>query len=589
MTSGAGLPVAGRGHVRRAALGLLAPERRAGAGVLLLTGAAAVAGLAGPWLIGRIVDTVLAGGGTAAVDRLAAGVLAAAAAQLVLTRLARRGGQRLGERVQARIRETFLDRSLALPAAAVERVDTGDLATRGTSDVAVVGGALRDVVPAVAVATVQALALVVAVLVVDPLLGLTGTVGLLGVAVAARWYLRRARAGYLAEGATSSVLAEQLTADTAGARTIEALGLQQRRTEACGDAVAANRRAQLHTLHLRSVLFPAVDVSAVLPVVLVLVVGGALVDADRLAVGAVVTCALYLRQLAQPLDVVLQAMDQLQSSAAAFARVEGVASLTGPPPHRPSAVPDGDRIELHDVHFAHGGSDRDAVAGVRLTVQPGERLALVGPSGAGKTTLGLLLAGVHRPRTGSVTVGGVPVADLAPEQLRRQVVLVTQEQHLFLGTVRDNLDLARPGAADDELAAALVAVGAGWVLDLPGGLDTVLGPDGHRPDAAALQQLALARVVLADPHTVVLDEATALLDPASARRTEAALAAVLTGRTVIAIAHRLHTASAATRVAVMQQGRLTEVGTHEELVDRGGAYAALWASWHGRPDGSPAP
>jgi ATP-binding cassette subfamily C protein len=231
--------------------------------------------------------------------------------------------------------------------------------------------------------------------------------------------------------------------------------------------------------------------------------------------------------------------------------------------------------------YERGG---EVLRGVDLTVRPGERLAIVGPSGAGKSTLSRLLAGVDAPGTGSVTVGGVPVASLAPETLRRQVVLVTQEHHVFLGTVRDNLLIAEPGASDEALWAALAAVGAdGWVRELPAGLDTRLGGSGCRTDGSQAQQLALARVVLADPHTLILDEATALLDPTTARHTERALAAVLRGRTVIAIAHRLHTAHDADRVAVMEDGRVTELGTHEELVTAEGAYAALWRTWHGVP------
>jgi ATP-binding cassette subfamily C protein len=571
------LPVAEPDETRRSMLRLIGADRRAFAAMLALNALAAAAGLVGPWLVGRIVNEVQAGGSVGTVDRLALAILVSTLAQFLLARYARFVGHRFGERTLARVREQFIDRALALPPSVVERAGTGDLTARGTSDVAMVGTTLRDAGPEMLISVVQALFILGAVFALNPLLGGCGLLGLVGIRFALRWYLRRARAAYLAEGAANSAVTEVLAATAAAARTIEAFGLQQQRITESREAIERSRRARMRTLFLRSVFFPAVEVSYVVPVAAVLLVGGLLHAHGVMSLGAVVSAALYLRQLSEPLDMALTQVEQLQSSSASFARVEGLgrapqAATAGSP------TPADDRIDVVGVHYSYDGGG-DVLRGVDLTVRPGERLALVGPSGAGKTTLSRLLAGIDTPDAGTVTVGRVPIAALDPEQLRRQVVLVTQERHVFFGTVRENLLIAAPTAGDEELRAALDGVGAGWAHELPAGLDTMLGDGGHRIDGSQAQQLALARVVLADPHTLILDEATALLDPRTARHTERALAAVMRGRTVIAIAHRLHTAHDADRVAVMENGRLTELGTHDALVAADGAYAALWHSW----------
>ncbi|OLF14914.1 ABC transporter ATP-binding protein [Actinophytocola xanthii] len=579
------LPVADRAAVRRAYLDLARTDRRGTALVLLTTCLAATAALVPPWLIGRIVNLVESGtASTGSVDLLAVGILTSAAAGVLLTRQSRYLAHRFAERALAELREEFVDRTLALPTTVVERAGSGDLMARTTADIATIGGALRDAAPEVFVGVLQTLLILVAITLLDPLLGLCALAGIASLWWAARWYLRRARTAYLAEGAATSEMSESLAATVEGARTVEAFALGERRVRDGDLRVREAHRTRVHTLFLRNVLFPQMDFSYVLALGLVLMVGGLLHVNGSVTLGVVVSASLYTLQVVEPLARLLMWMESIQRSTASMARVKGVGNAGGDPP--PGGTPGDDRIEVRSVRYAYPGREgsdavRDVLEDVDLAVRPGERLAIVGPSGAGKSTLGRLLAGVDAPRVGSVTVGGVPVADLAPDELRRRIVLVTQEHHVFIGTLRDNLAIAAPDAPDARILDALDAVDAAWARALPEGLDTPLGAGNAELDAAQAQQLALARVLLADPHTVVLDEATALLDPTTARHAERAMAAVLAGRTVIAIAHRLHTAHYADRVAVMAAGRITELGSHDELVAADGAYAALWRSWHG--------
>ncbi len=575
------IPVADAAQVRAALRRDVRGDRRAFAGMLTLNALAAMAALVGPAYLGRIVDAVTgAHPSVSAVDHDALVIVVFALARILVSRWALLLGARFGERTSARIRERMLERALALPASVVEHATTGDLVSRGTSDAGMVAATLRDAAPIIFVSAVQALCIVGAVLVLNPLLGICAVACLAVDVFVLRWYLHRSRPAFLAQSDAAAVIADVMESTASAARTVEALGLGQRGIEAAETAFAASIKAQMRSLRLRLVLFPTVDASYVLPLAGILLIGCALYEHGEASLGTVVASTVYMRQLVGPLDTILLWVQTLQNAAVSYARVEGLA--TAPQEQAlTQEIPQSDRIEVASVHFAYNAEHGDVLHGVDVVIQPGERLAIVGASGAGKSTLGRLLAGIDRPKHGSVTVGGIPIADLPPERLRRQVVLVTQEHHVFHDTLRGNLTLAKAGAADDEVLAALAAVDAGWVDALPDGLDTTAAGNGQRLDGAQAQQLALARVVLADPHTVILDEATALLDPATARHTEQALAAVLEGRTVIAIAHRLQTAHDADRVAVMEAGSVTELGTHEELVALNGTYAALWRSWHG--------
>ncbi|MDG4757178.1 ABC transporter ATP-binding protein [Micromonospora sp. WMMD710] len=561
---------------------MISRHRRAVGVVLVLHSAAALAGLAPPWLLGTIVDRVTAGATVATVDRLALAIAGCVLASALLSRFAQYAGHRFGERAVAELREQFVTRTLGLPVSVVERAGSGDLATRSSVDVATVGTTVRDVVPTIVIATVQLTLLFGAVFLLHPLLGLAALAGLPSIVAVTRWYLRRASPAYLREGAESAELTETLTTTAEGARTVEALRLTDERVRHGTTRVTRVWQARRATLALRTVFFSVVEASYPLPVAMVLLVGGYLLSRDMVSLGAVVAAALYLQQAIEPLDRLLQWTEQAQRGFASFARVLGV-GLVPPEPPGTTAPSRGQRLVVRGARFSYAGG-HDVLHGIDLEVQPGERLAVVGPSGAGKSTLARLLAGIDAPRRGVVSIGGRPVTDLDPAERRRRIALVTQEHHVFIGTVRDNLSFAAPDATDEQMRAALATVGADWYAELPDGLDTALGDGARQLGAAEAQQLALARLVLADPHTLILDEATAALDPSTARRTERALAAVLVGRTVIAIAHRLNTAHDADRVAVLADGRITEIGSHDDLVAADGAYAALWHSWHGQAD-----
>jgi ABC-type multidrug transport system fused ATPase/permease subunit len=573
------LPVAsGRAtwrHLRR----LLREQRGPIRVVLLLQAVASAAGLVGPRVLESVINNTTGTGGNARIDTAIVIFAAALVAQTLLTGVSRGLGAILGERVLASLREQLVKRVLDLPLGVVERAGSGDLLTRASTDVDDLSYSVRTGLPQLLVASVTALLAVAALVWTAPVLALALVPSIPIVSLSTRWYLRRARSAYQQEMAAYAKVNSDIQESVAAGRTIEAFRLGPSRITQTEHHITGWIGWERTTLGLRTVFFGASEISYVIPLVLTILLGGLLHINGHLSVGAVTAAALYAQQLINPVDTLLSWMDEVQVASASLARVLGVHEIE--PAQSTTDVPVDQQVVAEALRYAYAPG-RDVLKGIDLTPEPGARVAVVGPSGAGKSTLALLLTGVYAPRSGRATIGGVDAHLMPPTRLRREIALVSQEHHLFAASIRDNLRLVLPDATDDELYGALDAVDAGAaVRALPGGLDTRIGSAGSVLAPGLAQQIAIARLVLADPHTLVLDEATSLLNPSAARHLERSLARLLEGRTVIAISHRLQTANDASIIAVVEEGRITEFGSHDDLLAASGAYAALWRSWRG--------
>jgi ABC-type multidrug transport system fused ATPase/permease subunit len=444
--------------------------------------------------------------------------------QAVLNRYSYLAGKNFGETVLAELREGFVGSVLDLPLSRVEEAGSGDLINRASRDVTALRLAAQQGIPAVLGAGSSALLTLGALVLVSPPLAAVTLITMPPLLLVVRWYLRYARDGYLATNATYSTLIENLTGTVEGAAAVEALGLGPQRVALSDADIARSWRAERVTLRLRLRLYPATEICQLAPAGLMLLAGGYGYTRGWVSLAEVTAATLYVQQLATPVATLLDWLDTIQTGAASLARLVGVAHIPAdrtPTGTRPDEADR--RLEAAQVGFAYRPG-RDVLRDIDLTVTPGEHLAMVGPSGAGKSTLGRLLAGISAPGRGSITVGGASLIELPLGDLRGEVALVTQEHHVFAGTLRENVALASAEAADAEVSAALAAVDAqDWVAALPDGLDTVLGSGALELSAPQAQQLALARLVLADPRILVLDEATSLLDPRAARHLERSL------------------------------------------------------------------
>jgi ATP-binding cassette, subfamily C, bacterial len=556
------LPTADARTTRAAIFTLLRPHRALGALASLVLVAEAVAGLLVPPLLGHLVQLVSDGRSASALTTTVVALLAVTLAEGVLGGVGRVLVARLGEPVLARLRERVVDRVLGLRIGDVERAGSGDVLARVGDDVAHVAVALREAIPAMAGAGLTIGLTIVGLAALDWRLALAGLCAVPIQAWTLRWYLGASNPVYTAQRRAGSGRAQQLLETLGGLPTVRAFGLER----AHHGLVEARSQEVLdlsvETVRVQTRFYGRLNAAELVGCAAILVVSFYLVRDGAIDIGAATAAALYFIRLFNPINTLLALVDELQSAGASLARLVGVAELPNPddPPRRQTQP----GLRLRGIHHAYVAG-REVLHDVDLDIAAGERVALVGESGSGKTTLARLAAGVEPPQQG--TVDGPPAT------------LVTQEVHVFAGPLADDLRLAAPNATETELRAALDQVGAAWVDTLPEGLATIVGDGGHRLDATQSQQLALARLVLADRPVAVLDEATAESGSAGARVLEASARAAMDGRTALVVAHRLTQALDCDRIVVLHDGRVVEQGAHDELVAAGGRYAELWAAW----------
>jgi len=535
-------------------------------------------GLAGPIAIGQLTQAIADHRSTRAlvgpVVLLAAAAGAAAVTGWASTVLL----VRVVLPAVARLREAALTTAVRLPVDAVEAGGIGDLVSRVSGDVERVSDAAEGALGRFLGAGLAILSTLVGLASIDWRFALAGLLAVPIQAHTLRWYLRASRPIYAGGRVADGRRAAAILAGFTALPTLRALRLGQRQRERIADSSTDSMAYELRAIRVATRFYGRLNVAELVGLGAILLVAFVLVRDGQASIGAATTAALFFVGLFDPINVVLGVFDSIQQATAGLARLVGITTAGGAPSPRP-AVPAGrPTLDADGVRFGYPGRP-DVLHDVSLHLPPGRRVAVVGATGSGKSTLASLLAGLRHPQAGRVTLDGAPVGDLEPDGLHRTIALVTQETHLFAGTVADNLRLATPEATDDDLTAALDAVGAGWVATLPDGLATAVGSGGTPLTASQAQQLALARLLLLDPAIVVLDEATAEGGSDTARALDHAATVVTRDRSAVVVAHSLSQITTADTILVMAAGRVVEQGTHDDLVTAGGAYATLWAAW----------
>jgi ATP-binding cassette, subfamily B, bacterial len=579
-----------RRRSRRLLADLLRPYRRLVMTIFLLIVAAQLAALAGPWLVGVGIDQIPRLEKTHDAGPLALIIIAFAvtvAVQAVTTRSYIAGIGRLGGRVVLELRRRLFAHFQRLSISFHEQYTSGRVISRQVSDMDSISDLFDESLASLVSAVLSLLLIGGGMLLLDWRMALAVMAGFPPLIWLSAWFRRESATAYRRTRTTIAAVIVQFVETFGGIRAVQAFRREQRNEEIFSALNQANAEANLRSSRLLAIYFPGVTLVGNLAIGAVLLYGGLRVLDHQMQVGVLVTFLLYLQRFFDPLIDLSQFYSSFQSAGAALEKISGVldeAPRVAEPTHPAELAATGGpaspgrRVDFASVRF--GYRKTTVLPDLNLTIPAGQTVAVVGATGAGKTTIARLLARIYDPLEGSVLLDGVDVRQLEDQSLRREVVLITQENFLFTGSVADNIELGKPGASRDEIVAAATAIGAhAFISALPDGYDEDVGKGGGRPSAGQRQLISFARAFLAAPAVLVLDEATSLLDIPSERLVQDALLRILAGRTAVIIAHRLSTVAIADRVLVLDRGRIVEDGAPDDLLRTAGEYSALHASW----------